>query len=84
MVRPSCASGCSAHPTSASTEAQARTNLRHLLHTLRRALPGLDRCLEVTPRTLAWRADSPFWLDVAAFEEDVSELLHTRLIGAFG
>jgi DNA-binding SARP family transcriptional activator len=23
----------------------------------------------VTPRTLAWRADSPFWLDVAAFEE---------------
>jgi DNA-binding SARP family transcriptional activator len=23
----------------------------------------------VTPRTLAWRADSPFWLDVAAFGE---------------
>ena len=52
-----------------STEAQARTNLRHVLHTLRRTLPGLDRYLEVTPRTLAWRADPPFWLDVAAFEE---------------
>jgi len=34
-----------------STEAQARTNLRHVLHNLRRALPELDRYLEITPRT---------------------------------
>src|SRR5215207_1120182 len=52
-----------------STEAQARTNLRHLLHTLRRALPDLDRFLDITPRTLGWRADTPYWLDVAAFDE---------------
>ena len=31
-----------------STEPQARTNLRHLLHNLRRALPDPDRFLEVT------------------------------------
>jgi DNA-binding SARP family transcriptional activator len=50
-----------------SREAQARTNLRHVLHDLRRALPHADRFLEVTPRTLRWRAEAPFWLDVAAF-----------------
>ncbi len=51
-----------------STEPQARTNLRHVLHNLRRALPDPDRFLAVTPRTLQWRADAPYWLDVAAFE----------------
>ena len=55
-----------------STEPQARTNLRHVLHTLRRALPEPDRFLEVTPRTLRWRPDAPFWLDVAAFEQAVA------------
>ena len=55
-----------------STEQQARTNLRHVLHNLRRALPDPDRFLEVTPRTLRWRTDAPFWLDVAAFEESLS------------
>jgi DNA-binding SARP family transcriptional activator len=55
-----------------STEPQARTNLRHVLHNLRRALPDPDRFLDVTPRTLQWRADAPFWLDVAAFEESLS------------
>jgi DNA-binding SARP family transcriptional activator len=52
-----------------SSEPQARTNLRHLLHNLRRALPDPDRFLEVTPRTLRWRPDAPSWLDVAAFED---------------
>jgi DNA-binding SARP family transcriptional activator len=52
-----------------SSEPQARTNLRHLLHVLRRALPDADRFLEVTPRTLRWRQDAPSWVDVAAFEE---------------
>jgi DNA-binding SARP family transcriptional activator len=55
-----------------STEPQARTNLRHVLHTLRHALPQSERFLDVTPRTLLWRADSPCWLDVAAFTEAVS------------
>jgi DNA-binding SARP family transcriptional activator len=51
-----------------STEPQARTNLRHVLHNLRRALPGADGFLEITPRTLRWRPDAPFRLDVAEFE----------------
>ena len=38
-----------------STEAQAHTNLRKLLHTLRRTLPDLDQHLEITPRTVGWR-----------------------------
>ena len=52
-----------------SSEHQARTNLRHVLHNLRRALPQADDFIEVTARTLRWRPDSPMWLDVAAFEE---------------
>jgi DNA-binding SARP family transcriptional activator len=46
-----------------STEKQARTNLRHVLHTLRAAVP---KALDVTAQTLAWRGD---WADVPAFEE---------------
>src|SRR5262245_15777433 len=55
-----------------STEQQARTNLRHVLHTLRHALPTCERFLDVQPRTLHWRSDAPFWLDAAAFEEALS------------
>lgn len=55
-----------------SSETQARTNLRHVLHTLRHALPDASRFLDVTPGTLQWRADAPCWLDVAAFEETIA------------
>ena len=50
-----------------STEAQARTNLRHLLHTLRRASPEVDAYIDVTARTLRWRTEHSYWLDVDAF-----------------
>ena len=50
-----------------SSESQARTNLRHVLHTLRRTLPDADRYLAITAHTLQWRPDAPYWLDVAAF-----------------
>jgi DNA-binding SARP family transcriptional activator len=56
-----------------STEAQARTNLRHVLHNLRRGLPEADRFLEVSARTLRWRPDAPYWLDVAVFEQALAE-----------
>lgn len=56
-----------------STEAQARTNLRHVLHNLRRAFPDADRFIDVGPRTLRWRPKAPLWLDVAAFEQAVAE-----------
>ena len=52
-----------------SSEPQARTNLRHLLHDLRRALPDADRFLDVSARTLRWCTDAPYWLDVAVFED---------------
>lgn len=52
-----------------STEAQARTNLRHVLHTLRRRMPDADRFLDIGPRTVRWRPEAPYWLDVAAFEQ---------------
>lgn len=65
-----------------STERQARTNLRHVLHNLRRALPDPDRFLDVTPRTLQWRMDAPCWFDVAAFEEWLS--LADRDVGDSG
>src|ERR1700751_1326521 len=51
-----------------STERPAQTNLRKVLHTLRRALPGADRLIEIGPRTLRSRADAPLWLDVEHFE----------------
>ena len=66
-----------------STESQARTNLRHVLHILRRALPDPDRFLDVTPRTLQWRSDAPFWLDVAAFEESLSRAKEKAADGGF-
>jgi len=51
-----------------STEKQARTNLRQLLHRLRRALPDADRFIESDNQTLRWRRDAPFTLDVREFE----------------
>ena len=55
-----------------STEPQARTNLRHVVHDLRRTLPEADRFLDVQSRTIQWRPGAPFWLDVAAFDEAVA------------
>jgi DNA-binding SARP family transcriptional activator len=52
-----------------SSEAQARTNLRHLLHTLRQCVPDAPRYLEITSRTVRWRPDAAVWFDVGAFED---------------
>ena len=51
-----------------STEEQALTNLRHLIHTLRRTIPELDALIEITPRTLRWRAEAPVQVDVVEME----------------
>ena len=56
-----------------STEQQAQTNLRKVLHTLRHALRDSDRLIDVAPRTLQWRADVPLWLDVEHFESALAE-----------
>ncbi len=55
-----------------SSEAQARTNLRHVVHTLRQGLPGLERYVQITPQTLRWRPEAPVELDVEVFERLVA------------
>ena len=51
-----------------STEAQARTNLRNLLHNLLATLPGGEHFVLSGTQTLQWRSAAPFWLDVDAFK----------------
>ncbi|MBW3575397.1 MAG: AAA family ATPase [Actinobacteria bacterium] len=52
-----------------STEAQARTNLRKLLHELRQMLSGAGANLEVDQQELRWRAAPSSWVDVIAFQD---------------
>src|SRR5260221_8171765 len=52
-----------------TTEAQARTNLRQLLYDLKQALPQADLFVHTDAKTLQWRPDASFRLDVAEFEE---------------
>ena len=51
-----------------TTEAQALTNLRNLLHKLRQALPEPDRFFAADSHDVYWRADAPCTLDVTEFE----------------
>ncbi|MFC5995260.1 ATP-binding protein [Pseudonocardia hispaniensis] len=52
-----------------STGAQARTNLRKLLHDLRRSLPGPDGFVEAGAQTIRWKAGPSTWIDVVAFTD---------------
>ncbi len=61
-----------------STEAQARTNLRNLLHQLRQALPEADLFLHAEAGTLQWRPDAPFTLDVADFESALARAVQAE------
>jgi len=51
-----------------SAEAQARTNLRNLLHLLRAALPHANEFLQLDAQTAQWNPHAPFTLDVAEFQ----------------
>jgi len=51
-----------------STDKQARTNLRQLIHLLRQALPHADQFLDADGQSLQWRSAAPYTLDVAEFE----------------
>jgi DNA-binding SARP family transcriptional activator len=55
-----------------STEAQAHANLRQLLHRLQRALPTAGDFLLLDVKTVQWRPESPFTLDVAEFERQLT------------
>src|SRR5512144_904022 len=56
-----------------STEAQARTNLRSLLHALLQALPESERFVQSDGQTVQWRAEGPFTLDVDTFRVAAKE-----------
>src|SRR5262245_32680159 len=54
-----------------SSESQARTNLRQLLHHLRRALPTDCSLLAADSQTVQWRRDASCSIDVVEFEAAV-------------
>jgi DNA-binding SARP family transcriptional activator/predicted ATPase len=55
-----------------SQEAQARTNLRQLLHNLRAALPEIDQLLHADQQTLCWRPGACV-VDAALFQHAVEQ-----------
>ncbi len=64
-----------------STESQAHSNLRTLLHRLRQALPAADQFISVEGQTLQWRRDAPYTLDVASFEQSMIRADQTEQAG---
>jgi DNA-binding SARP family transcriptional activator/predicted ATPase len=52
-----------------TTEAQARNNLRQLLHQLRQAFPPVEHFLAADAHMFHWHPVTPFHLDVAEFEQ---------------
>ncbi len=56
-----------------SSEAQARSNLRNLLFSLRQALPQADAYLVSDASTIQWRPTAPVQLDVADFCDALAE-----------
>lgn len=57
-----------------STEAHARGSMRKLLHQLTHALLYPNRMLDVNAKTVQWRPDAAFTLDVAEFETAAGDL----------
>ena len=55
-----------------ATEAQARNNLRQLLHQLRQAFPAVEQFLSADAHLLHWHPVTPFHLDVAEFEQTLT------------
>ena len=52
-----------------TSESQARTNLRNLIHQLRQALPFISTYLTFDNNILEWRSDTAFRLDIDAFRQ---------------
>jgi len=51
-----------------SSDKQAKTNLRQLLHHLRQSWSDLDQYLHISPRSLHWNAAAPYTLDTDHFQ----------------
>ncbi|WP_159881543.1 AAA family ATPase [Paenibacillus puerhi] len=52
-----------------STEKQALSNLRKLLHDLRQSVPRIDRYLKITHASISLNRELPFYSDVHEFEQ---------------
>ena len=55
-----------------SGESQARTNLRKLLHELRRSLPDIDQFVAIDNETVSWKSNGPSNVDVLRFRNAVA------------
>ncbi len=51
-----------------SSDSQAQTNLRQLLHAVRTRLPSAEAHVDFGDRTIHWRADSPAAIDLVRFQ----------------
>jgi predicted ATPase/DNA-binding SARP family transcriptional activator len=67
-----------------SGEAQARTNLRNLLFTLRQALPSAGTFLEISNLALQWKPQMEHSLDVADFQRLLAQATEAEKIKAAG
>ncbi|MEZ5276964.1 MAG: AAA family ATPase [Opitutaceae bacterium] len=56
-----------------STEKQALTNLRHLLHELKANLPGANAIIETSGKSLRWSQDASATVDVTDFRSALVE-----------
>jgi DNA-binding SARP family transcriptional activator/predicted ATPase len=56
-----------------TAESQARTNLRQLLHHLKRVLPAANQFLQTETNTLQWQTQVTYSFDVAEFEQDLAQ-----------
>jgi DNA-binding SARP family transcriptional activator len=56
-----------------STDAQAHTNLRQLIHRLRHSLPQADQFVRIEKQTLQWQPTASWTLDVADFERVLAQ-----------
>ena len=61
-----------------TSDSQAQTNLRQLLHSLRRRLPAVADALQLDERTIRWRSETTLRLDVADFEAALARAHQTN------
>lgn len=52
-----------------ASEKQAMSNLRKLIHDLRKSFPHVDRFLQITPAYIRWKHELPLYSDVREFEQ---------------
>lgn len=62
-----------------SEDGQARTNLRNLLHQLRRSLPDVEPLLLVDDQSIQWQADAPIAADFLELQQLLAQVKQNPL-----